>query len=360
MAGFSLETPARAEDVRPAYFFYGEDLFPARQFVGDLRRLWTGAQGEPVQAETFNLAAHRWGDVLDAAKNMPFFFSPWRVLVVEGKGAGQEDLSAAEAAAFRDYFASPAPRTTIVVLFEGNIRKTKPLAKAFSALPESVARIEEIKLLKDRELRPLVAERFDALGKRVTPEAVERILDITESDFARIDSEVEKIAIYIGPKKTVEADDVTALSSMKNFQNWELDEALQEIDVEKALIILDGFFNEGVVPQLIMGTLVAFFRNLLLAKAGQREGRDPKEIFQEIKPQISEKFGGFYRTKLRQYFDLLGRITDTDILRWLSELEEMDRRIKSTGISPKEMIQAFVVSFGRKTAGRRVNSPGKR
>ena len=360
MAGSSFETPARAEDVRPAYFFYGEDLFSARQFVGDLGRLGTGTQGEPVEVESFNLSSHGWGDILDAAKNMPFFFSPWRVLVVEGKGAGQEDLTAAEAAAFRDYFASPAPRTTIIVLFEGNIRKTKPLAKAFSALPESVARIEEIKPLKDRELRPLVAERFDALGKRATPEAVERILDITESDFARIDSEVEKIAIYIGPKKTVEADDVTALSSMKNFQNWELDEALQDVNVERALVILEALFDEGMAPQLIMGTFVTFFRNLLLAKAGQREGRDVKEIFREIKPQISEKFGGFYQKMLGEYFALLGRIKDADLLRWLTELEDMDRKIKSTNALPKEMIQAFVVSFGRKTAGRRVNSPGRR
>jgi DNA polymerase III delta subunit len=166
--------------------------------------------------------------------------------------------------------------------------------------------------------------------------------------------------IYIGPKKTAEADDVTALSSIKNFQNWELTAALEAGETEKALVILDSLFNEGFAPELILAVLSGFFRNALLAKAGLREGRDPKEIFREIKPQISEKYGGFYQKMLGEYFALLGRIKDADLLRWLTELEDMDRKIKSTNALPKEMIQAFVVSFGRKTEGRRVTSPGRR
>ena len=62
----------------------------------------------------------------------------------------------------------------------------------------------------------------------------------------------------------------------------------------------------------------------------------------------------------REYLALLGRIKDADLLRWLEELEEMDRRLKSTAAAPKEMIQAFVVGYGRKAPGRRITSPGRR
>jgi len=360
MAGFSIQVPDRAEDARPAYFFYGENIYEARCFIGELRRLLSDPQGEAVEIETFNLAAHRWRDIFDVAKNMPFFFSPWRILVVEGKGAGQEDLSAGEAAAFRDYFAFPPPRTTIVVLFEGRIRKAKPLGKAISALPESVARIEEIVPRKDRELKPLVAERFEALGKQATPEAVERILDIAGSEIARIDSEVEKLTIYVGPKKTVEADDVTALCSAKSYNHWELTAALEAGETEKVLIIVESMFEKGDAPELVLAVLSGFFRTALLAKAGLREGRDPREIFREAKPGIPEKYGDFYQKMFGEYLALLGRIKDADLLRWLTELEEMDRRVKSTEVAPKEMIQAFVVSFGRKAADRRVTSPERR
>ncbi|MCK7501274.1 MAG: hypothetical protein MZW92_72525 [Comamonadaceae bacterium] len=48
---------------------------------------------------------------------------------------------------------------------------------------------------------------------------------------------------------------------------------------------------------------------------------------------------------LGEYLGQLGRISDPDILRWLMELEDMDRRLKTTDSSPREMIQAFIVSY---------------
>ncbi len=357
MAGFSFQLPARPEDVLPAYLFSGADLFPARKFVRELRDFLKDGQDQPAQVETFNLAERRFGVILDTARTLPFMFSPWRILTVEGKGAGQESLSSAEAAALAEYFASPSPRTTIVVMFQGAVHKTKPLGKVFFALPPSIVQIAEISPLKDKDLRPLVESRFAALGKRATAEAVDRILDITESDVSRIDSEVEKLGVYIGPRTTVEAEDVSALSSTKNFQNWELNAALEAGDTEKALIVVNGLFEKGLAPELILSVLAGFFRTLHLAKAGLKEGRDPKDVFREAKPQISEKFGAFYQRMLGEYLALLDRTKEADLLRRLIELEDMDRRLKSTDVSPREMIQTFIAGYGR-TAGRRpVTSP---
>jgi len=360
MAGFSLKLPADPRDVLPAYLISGEDLYPGRQFLKELGGLLAEPETGDAQVETFDLADHRWGDVLDAARSVPFFFSPWRILIVEGKGADQADLSAGEAAAFRDYFASPSPRTVVAVLFKGKIHKSKALAKAFAALPETVAAAAEILPLKDKELVPLVEERFAELNKRATLEAVERILEITESDFARIASEVEKISLYVGPKATIEAADVTALSSVRNFENYELTAALEDNLIEKSLVILDGQFEEGTRPELIVGTLTSYFRNLLLARTGLREGRDPKEIFREIKPQITEKFGGFYQRKLGEFLAFLNGITDADVAGWLADLERLDRRIKKTDGDPRALIQAFLVGYGRTVSGRRITSPGRR
>jgi len=360
MSGLPMIPEARADRVLPAYFFHGEDLFPARRFIRDLRSALTTPESETVQVETFALDDQGWRDILDVAKSLPFFFSPWRILVVEAKGAGMEDLSAAEAAAFRDYFAAPTDRTTIVTLFEGKIRKTKPLAKAFEALPDSVAWVREIKPLKDKDLLPWVDERLAALGKRTTTEAIERLLDIAGNDLGRLDSEIEKIVTFIGSKKTVEADDVSALSSEKSFANWELTDALERGAGDKALVVLNSFFSDGTAPELLLAVLSGFFRDLLLAKAGLRDQRDPKEIFREIKPQISEKYGNFFQTKFREYFALVDRIAEADLRKWLGDLERIDLRIKSTDVSPQAMIEAFMIEFGRRGAGRRVTFPGRR
>jgi len=359
MPGLPTIPPVRADRVLPAYVFSGEDLFAARRFVRDLRRILTVPDSESVQVETFNLDVHGWREILDVAKSLPFFFAPWRVLVVEGKGASQEGLSAAEAAAFRDYFAAPTDRTTIVILFEGKIHKVKPLGKALAALPDSVALALELKPLKDKDLKPWIEERFEALGKRAAPEAIERLLDIAGSDLGRLDTEIEKVVTFVGSKKSVEADDISALSTVKNFENWELNAAIETGSTDRALVILKSLFDEGLAPELIFSCLIGFFRDLLLARAGLRDGRDPKEIFRDIKPQISEKFGSFYQTKLKEFFDLVGRISDADLLRRLGELERIDLRIKTTDVEPEAMIQAFLTDFGRTAGGRRITLPGR-
>jgi DNA polymerase-3 subunit delta len=276
MSGLPTIPPVRADRVLSAYFFSGEDLFSARRFVRDLRQALTTPDGETVQVETFNLDVHGWREILDVAKSLPFFFAPRRILVVEGKGAGLEGLSAGEAAAFRDYFAAPTDRTTIVVLFEGKIHKTKPLGKALYELPDTVALAVELHPLKDKDLKPWIEDRFEALGKRATPEAIERLLDIAGSDLGRLEAEVEKIVTFIGPKKSVEGDDVSALSTVKNFENWELKDALEKGATDKALVILKSLFDDGQAPELIFSGLIGFFRDLLLARSGLREGRDPK------------------------------------------------------------------------------------
>jgi len=358
MAGTALRVPDRAEDIRPAYAFFGESVYEGRCFLEDLLRKLTEFKGGPPEVQTYNLADGRWGEILDAAKNISLF-SPWRVFVVEGKGAGQEDLSRGEGADFAGYFASPAPKTAVVVLFEGRIHKTKPLGKALFALPEATARIVEFFPLKDKDLKPLVAEKFNAVGKKASPEAIERILDVSGGDIARIDSEVEKLRVYLGPRTTVEGEDVSALSSARSYQNWELNAALEAGDIDKALVIVDSMFENGEAAELILAVLSGFFRGAHLAKTELREGRDPKEVFRTAKPQITEKMGGFYHRMLGEYLALLGRIRDADLLRWLAKLEETDRRIKSTNNSPRELIQAFVIEYG-KSAGRRVISPGRR
>lgn len=360
MAGFSLKLPAGPQTVPAAYLIHGEELFLGRRFLRSLARFLAEPETGEAQVETFDLDAHRWPEIMDAAKSISFAFAPWRILAVEAKGAGAEDLSTGEAAAFRDYFASPSPRTVVAVLFQGKLRKTKPLAKAFAALPETIAATAEILPLKDRDLIPLIEKALEDLNKKATPKAVERILEITESDFARIASEVEKVSLFVGPKATIEADDVTALSSVKNFENYELTGALEDNNIDKALVILNSLFEEGTRPELIVGVLTGFFRDLLLAKTALREGRDPKDVFREVKPRITESYGGFYQRKLREFLAFLGRITAADAAGWLADLERIDRRIKKTEIDPETLIQVFLIRYGRAVSGRRVTSPGRR
>lgn len=85
-----------------------------------------------------------------------------------------------------------------------------------------------------------------------------------------------------------------------------------------------------------------------MAKFWLREKeKDKKSIFKELRPQIQERFGNFYTDKFREFFALVERIPMEDLARWLSELREIDFKIKTSDLSPQTLLEEFLFGYCR-------------
>lgn len=353
MGGALLGREIREADVLPAYFFYGEDLFQAERFIRDLQRVLVSPDVQGISLERFELLETRWRDILDIARTMPFFFAPWRLLVVEveqqNKKESEEDpldLSATEQQIIKEYFGAPTQKTVLIVLFKGKIRKTSSLYRLFSSLPKSVVDMKELKVLKNESLYAWVDEKLVALGKRAGSEAIDRLLEMTGNNLQQLDSELEKLATYVGEKKTIDVADVNKLADwVKIYLDWELTASLERSDLEQALMILNKRFQEGDRPEHVLYNLVNFCRDLLAAKVWLREKQDRKDIFRELKPQITERMGSFYWTKQREFFNLVEGLSQKEIVRLVTRLEEMDLKLKTTDTSPQALFESFVWEY---------------
>jgi len=339
----------REEDLLPGYFFHGEELFLARQFIRELETALISPDIQNINMERFNLAESGWRDIMDVARTIPFFFSPWRLIIVDIEGAGGEELTEDEQKILKEYFASPTPRTILVVLFSGKIRKTKPLAKLFSSLPPSAVLVKELKILKGEGLFAWAEEKLASLGKRASAEAIDRLIEMTGNNLQRLDNELEKLVTYAGDKKLIEADDVIHLSAgVRDFENWALRDSLEKADYKECLRIINKRFQEGDKPELhVLYQLSSFFRDILLAKSWLSEKKDRKEIFREFKPQITEKMGPFYSTKSREFFHLVEGLSQKDVVRLIAQLEQVDLKIKTTEVSPQALFESFIYEYRR-------------
>jgi DNA polymerase III subunit delta len=351
-----LNREIREENLSAGYFFHGEEFFQAHQFIRDLRRELASPDDQDVDLERFSLSVTPWRDILDVARTMPFFFSPWRLLIVEieddkkdhKKEDKREDLTAPEMKILKEYFAAPAPKTILIVLFAGKIRKTKPLYKVFSSLPPSAVVVKELKALKSDALFAWVEAKATALGKQISSEAIDRLIEVTSSDLYRLDNELEKLATYAADKKLIEETDVNLLSAgLKDFDNWELTNCMEKADFEKSLTVLNSLFAENCKPQYILGILAGFLRDILLAKTWLREKKDRREIFRELRPQISETWGSLYRTKFNDLFDLVERFSMKEINFLIAQLGQIDLKIKTGDGSAQVLFEAFISEFCR-------------
>ncbi|MEW5900605.1 MAG: hypothetical protein AB1715_03985, partial [Acidobacteriota bacterium] len=84
MAGGFLWGEAIREDrLSPCYVFYGEETYLAEQFIRRLKAALMSPDAESFNLERFDLEETRWPDIIDVARTAPFFFSPWRIVVVD-------------------------------------------------------------------------------------------------------------------------------------------------------------------------------------------------------------------------------------------------------------------------------------
>jgi DNA polymerase III delta subunit len=353
-----LEDSVAAESLASCYFFFGEETFLASQFVNKLKAMLIDPNNQDFCVERLSLKDHSWGDVLDTARTVPFLFSTQRLIVVDLSGKREEDLTALEQTLLKEYLASPSPQSILFIIFTGNIKRSSPIVKFFASFPSSVVHVEEVKPLRGRALFGWIDKRFHELGKIAPPETKRRIIEIVGSDLGRLYSEIEKIDTFVIEKKVIEVDDVNEVSGwFKTYAEWEMTDSLERADYDQCVRVLDNLFNEGTKPEYILGVIVRFFRNTLMAKLWLKEKeKDKKEIFRELKPQIKEKFGSFYTTKFRQFFDMIEGINEKDLTVLLKELEDVDLTFKTSGLSLQTLLEGFLLEYCRLRGRLRVYS----
>ena len=82
-------------------------------------------------------------------------------------------------------------------------------------------------------------QRVDAkarsMGKTITEGARQRLFELLGQDLRLMMNEVDKLAVFVGDKKGIEADDVDqATAGQRSFQTYELDDALAAADFARA------------------------------------------------------------------------------------------------------------------------------
>lgn len=354
-------------ELAAGYVFFGEEDYLAEGFIQRLKQALISPEAEGFNVERFDLAAARWPEIIDTARTAPFFLSPWRLVVAkvvekdrdrkpvkEDKEIGR--LSSLDEKIIREYFRSPASRTILVVVIKGRVKKTHPLVKFFGTLTRSAVVLQDIKPLREEPLRAWMKQRLSALGKAATFDALLRLEELVGSDLRRLDREFEKIALYVGDRKTIDIQDIIDVCDRtKGFLDWDLTDALKRGDRRLALLTLNRAFREGEEPENIMRELAKFFRDLLLAKLWLAEGRGRKEIFAFVKPQIKENYVKLYADEFRALFSVADRLSLAEISASVRDLEQIDRSIKTTGDTVEPLIERFVVEYCR-----RLQRPGER
>ena len=352
MGNFFLTKPKSKERICSCYFFYGEEIFLAQEFIESIKQLLFDGDREEINIEKFLLGEHSWIDIIDTARTVPLLFSQCRIIVVEypklkssTQSGKKRTLSNAEKGLIQDYLEAPSTGTILIVIFPDKAKKDNSLVKFFSGLASGDVCVAEMRSLWDNELDLWLDKKAASEGKVIAYEAKRRLVELIGNAPALLAKELEKILIFTGEKKKIEIEDVEEVTmALKAYTEWEISDSLAQADFAASVKILNELINqEGISPIYILGVIAKFFRNILMAKMGlEQKNPDRKAIFKALYPNISERFRNLYDRKFRELFNLVESLNWNKLNYILGTLRDVDLKMKTTGESPQILLEGFL------------------
>ncbi len=267
-------------------------------------------------------------DVLDDLRTLPFL-APRRLVIVDDA----DEFITTHRKALETYLDHPAPTGTLLLCPKGFQTKTN-LAKRVAA----IGTIFDCRPPEAMRIPQWIAKRAAKEGKQMDRRAVDLMAQWLGTDLARIDSEMTKLALYVGDRPTVTAEDVSAVVvATAEISPFSLTDAITAGDAAAGLAVLDKLLTRPGEEFRILGMIGWHLRRVLKAKQMLLAGRREAEVFKTVR--VYGRGQPPMRRMLQQRsLDRIGRD--------FRQLIRTDLAMK-TGRDPTAALQRLVVALSR-------------
>ncbi|MFW6132344.1 MAG: DNA polymerase III subunit delta [Planctomycetota bacterium] len=285
-------------DVKCVYVLNGADAF-----LRDARRRELIAHvigdADPQVAVTSTDADAELADVLDELRTVPFL-APRRVVVVRDADA----FVKRHRPALENYLQAPSDCAVLVLevnSFGANTRLYKLVKRIGHILDCSPPDAGAV----GQRLGELARRR----GKTLARDAAELLAQWIGTDLAGLDGEIEKLALYVGDRERITADDVgQVVTATAGPGAFALTNAIAAGDVPAALNALEGMLSVRGEEFRTLGLLTWHLRRALKARRQIDAGRTPdvnmpagpkRQFLAMVRRRPRQRLEGDFRALLR-------------------------------------------------------------
>lgn len=188
-------------------------------------------------------------------------------------------------------------------------------------------------------IKRLAAER----EKDITSDAAEFLQQEFGQDLARMESEIEKASLFVGPgRRTIKTDDIREVMVSAKFENiFALMDAVGTKAREKALFFLHAILDGGRAPIPLHASIYSHMEKLFRAAALAATGMDVG--------QVTKALGGspYYAGKIVSQSRRFSRM---ELRRALITLSKTDFDLKNSRTSDRAVLERMILDLLRSKA----------
>ncbi len=270
----SILNEIKAGDIRPLYFLMGEEAFFIDQIstfieTSVLDETQRGFDQTTIYGKDTSIDA-----IVSSAKRFPMLAERQVIVVKEAQNLSRtiEDLL--------PYVKNPQHTTTLVICYKyKSIDKRKALYKALSKAHV----VFESKKIYDSKIPSWISGELQKMNLKITPKASYLLSEFLGNDLAKISNELSKLQLVMGDNDLITPELIQInIGISKDFNNFELQKAIAQLDQKKAYQIVRYFSeNSNQHPMVLtVATLYSFFSKLMILHTVN--DRNPKVLSRAI------------------------------------------------------------------------------
>jgi len=374
--------PAAVKSAAPVLLVFGEDEFAVKQRARAVYQQWTGELGG-MDHEIVDAAVNNSGDALkalaklrEALQTLPFF-GGGKVIWFQNCNFLADDRTSSSAAVtatlaeiaqeLKDF----SWQTVRLLISAAKVDKRKVFFKTLDKLGtvESFAGWSVDDRDWANQAESWVRKAIRARAKEISEEALGELISRVGPNARQLDTEVEKLSLYVGDRKEIGMEDVEAICTRnKMARAFALGDALGDRDLPRLLKRLDEelwevkFDSQKSEIGLLYG-LIGKVRAMLLLKEMLREGWiKPDGDYNRFKAQLervpADKLPAdrrFNPLALNPYvlYKALPQVkqySHTELVRAMDLLLQCNQRLVTSGLDESLVLQQALVQIVSRAA----------
>ena len=240
-------------NFKPVYYFFGEDSYNLSKTRHILEEAFKPLLSSEFDKETIYSENRTLDEILSLASSFPFGSEKKLMIVREAEKIKDKK-------ALKDYALSPAEFTVLAFFHNGAI--TNLNTEPFKTLSANNY-LFEAKELKGKNLIAWLIGEAEEKGKTLAEENAQVLVDIVGENRSMLEDQLEKICIFLNQKKEITIEAIQQISSeLKQFNIFDLQNAIGEKDKAKAITVVNNLIDNGAEPTFIIAMLTRYFTGL--------------------------------------------------------------------------------------------------
>ncbi len=312
---------------KPVYYFFGEDSYNLTFALHILEEVFTPLLSSEFDKETIFSEDRSIIDILGLSTSFPFGSEKKLIIVKESEKIKDKKP-------LKNYAASPAEFTVLAFFHNGPITNLK--SEPFKTLAENNF-LYEAKELKGRNLIDWLISEAEEKGKKLSEENAQVLVDIAGENRNMLEDQLEKICVFLNKEKEITIESIQKVSSeLKQFNIFDLQNAIGLKDKSKALNVANNLLDNGAEPTFIIAMLTRYFTGL--AKITELKTKN-------IPVQEAARIVGTHHFYYPGYVKARTLYSDQKLVEVFRALLKADISVKTTSSDNKTIITLLIAEI---------------